>query len=58
MHTHRTRRLTGPLLTAGLLLGATACGGSGDQAAKSADPNAPVTISVDCEPPTTKEVMR
>lgn len=52
----RIRRLTAVLVVAGLgLSGAAACGNDDDkpaaQGSQSQDPNAPVTISVGCQPP-------
>ncbi|MFC0623567.1 ABC transporter substrate-binding protein [Kribbella deserti] len=46
------RRTVGLLLVAGLGLTASACGSDGkNEAQGSADPNAPVTITVGCQPP-------
>ncbi|MDI5963731.1 extracellular solute-binding protein [Streptomyces sp. SL13] len=52
----RARILLAATLTAGLALGLTACGGSGSGTKASADGK--VTISVGCEPPTSKPVSR
>src|SRR4051794_32223749 len=52
------------ILAAGLALTAAGCGSSNDSAdpsksaAPSANPNAPVSISINCEPPKTNKVQR